>query len=182
MDMYFTALVLPAELNEQILPLKRRMQERYGCTVGLKSPAHITLLPPFWMHPTLEQELRADLDSFAATRAPLAVHTRNFSAFRPRTIFIDVLVNEALAALKVANDAWFAARPQYGARIDRRPFHPHITIATRDLRKAAFFEAWPEFESAAFDATWTARGIGLLHHNGRSWDVVHTAYFVNRQS
>ncbi|GAA4343478.1 2'-5' RNA ligase family protein [Flaviaesturariibacter amylovorans] len=182
MDMYFTALVLPAGLNERILPLKRRMQERYGCKVGLKSPAHITLLPPFWMHPSLEPELRADLDAFADTQSPFPVHTNHFSAFRPRTIFIDVVVDAALAALKVANDAWFGGRPQYGLKTDRRPFHPHITIATRDLRKSAFFECWPEFEAESFSATWIADDIGLLHHNGRHWDVVHRAAFVNRQS
>ncbi|RYY89488.1 MAG: 2'-5' RNA ligase family protein [Chitinophagaceae bacterium] len=171
MHMYYAALVLPPELNERILPMKQWMREHYGCKVGLKSPAHITLLPPFWMNPGLENELRADMNNFCATQTAFNICTSGFSAFRPRTLFIDVVVDEPLKSLKRACDAWFRPLEQYGIKIENRPFHPHITIATRDLHKAAFAEAWMHFKDQEFDECWAATEVSILKHNGQRWDV-----------
>ena len=46
--MYYLAIVCPDELNKKILSFKLWMQEKFDCKVALKSPAHITLIPPFW--------------------------------------------------------------------------------------------------------------------------------------
>jgi 2'-5' RNA ligase len=34
-----------------------------------------------------------------------------------------------------------------------RGFHPHITIAFRDLKKAVFYKAWEEYKSKLFSET-----------------------------
>ena len=65
MTMYFVALVLPEELNQEILKWKRYMHERFQCSVGLKSPAHITLVPPFWLDEAKENSLLADVKRIA---------------------------------------------------------------------------------------------------------------------
>ena len=49
MNMYFIALVASDEINQQVLKWKLMMKEKYKCEVALKSPAHITLIPPVWM-------------------------------------------------------------------------------------------------------------------------------------
>lgn len=177
MQMYFTAVVLPPELNSDILKLKKWAQEGWGCKVGLKSPAHITLLPPFWMDEKWEPDFIKDLDLLCHPLSSFPISTNNFSAFKPRTIFIDVVVDEPLRRLKQQTDLYFKERPHYGAKIDTRSFHPHITIATRDLRKSAFAEAWPQVAQQVFKETFTATGTGLLRHNGRAWDVIHTSLF-----
>ncbi|TCJ14574.1 2'-5' RNA ligase family protein [Flaviaesturariibacter flavus] len=177
MHIYYAALVLPPELDARILPMKQWMREQHGCKVGLKSPAHITLLPPFWMNPSLEEDLRTDMNSFAATQPSLEICTSGFSAFRPRTLFIDVVADEALKALKSSCDNWFRPRDQYGIKIESRPFHPHITIATRDLHKAAFAAAWAHFGQQSFHECWTATDISILKHNGQGWDVWHRVAF-----
>lgn len=178
MNMYFIALVLPHDLNTRILRYKQQMLEQFGCRVGLKSPAHITLVPPFWMEAAQEQGLLQDLDALAITKASFPVATRDFSAFKPRTIFIDVVVDEQLAGIKKAMDGFCKAHPHYGAKGDPRPFHPHITIATRDLHKKAFAEAWPLFEHASFQTSFAAGGLSVLRHNRREWEVLHTAPFA----
>jgi 2'-5' RNA ligase len=177
MVMYFTAVVLPADLNEEVLKLKKWAHEHWGCKVGLKSPAHITLLPPFWMDEKLENDLVQAMENLYRPMPPFEVSTANFAAFKPRTIFIDVVVDTALQSLKKTTDTYFKQQPQYGAKIDNRPFHPHITIATRDLRKSAFAEAWPQVEHKTFREKFIADGVSLLRHNGQLWQVVHTAGF-----
>lgn len=175
--MYFIAAVLPKHLDEKIAALKKKMHEMYGCKVGLKSPAHITLVPPYWMEEAKEGSLRNDMQRFAQSSSSFRLSTNDFAAFKPRTIFVAVKDNVELNSLKKNTDAFFGAS-DYKMKLDKRPFHPHITIATRDLHKKDFYEAWPYFENKEFREDFTAHGLSLLKHNGRTWDVVFTAAFT----
>lgn len=175
--MYFIAIVLPPELNEKVLKYKKMMLEKYNCKVGLKSPAHITLVPPFWMEDEKESELISDIDTVSSKLSSFTIRTNNFSAFRPGTIFAAVEENETLQAVKNKMDDFFKNQSSYSIKIDTRPFHPHITIATRDLFKKSFYEIWPWFEEKKFIEEWKAETVSLLRHNKKNWDVVHTSQF-----
>lgn len=175
--MYFIAHVLPSDINKQILKFKQKMQDRFGCTTGLKSPAHITVIPPFWMDEDLETSLIADIDILASSIQSFRISTQNFNCFRPRTIFIEPVLTPALQVLKKDADAFLLTHKRYPAKPDTRPFHPHITIATRDLQKKDFYEAWPLFENKNFEVEWKAKSISLLRHDRIKWEVVHTSIF-----
>jgi 2'-5' RNA ligase len=175
--MYFIAVVLPEKLNRNVLQYKQYMLEKYGCRVGLKSPAHITIVPPFWLEENKEEQLLTDVDLVAKDVSAFAVTTQNFSAFRPKTIFIGVQANEQLRQLKKTADDFFYNKDFYQLKIESRAFHPHITIATRDLCKKDFFDAWPFFEKENFEEDWQAQGLSVLKHNKRNWDVIHTSLF-----
>jgi len=176
--MYFIALVLPEELNKEVLYWKNFMHNRYNCKVGLKSPAHITLIPPFWMEEERQNSLLADVAIIAGIISPFTIKTKNFSAFKPRTIFIDVEQTKELDNLKQSLDGFFGTNSAYKIKVDKKPFHPHITIATRDLFKKNFYECWPIFEKEEFLKEWEANGLGVLRHNKKNWDVIHTSQFA----
>ena len=180
-NMYFIAVVLPKHLDEKVLAHKRWMKEMYGSKVGLKSPAHITLVPPFWMEEEKESRLLNDLSTVANHHARFPLNTANFSAFKPRTIFVAVEQSERLQALKKTSDDFFR-HTNYNIKTETRPFHPHITIATRDLHKKNFADAWPHFQAREFKETFEAAGLSLLKHNGRTWDVIFTAPFADASS
>ena len=59
-------------------------------------------------------------------------------------------------------------------------FYYKDNIATRDLMKKAFYEAWPLFEHEAFEEEWRAERLSVLRHNRRDWDVIHTAPFKGK--
>lgn len=177
--MYFIALVLPEDLNQKILKYKNMMLEKYNCKVGLKSPAHITLIPPFWMDEEKEQQLLSDVDRISLTIESFLIETNNFSAFKPRTIFVAVKDNRQLDTVKKLADDFFKNNSYYDIKTDTRPFHPHITIATRDLLKKSFFEIWPWFEEKKFVEAWNAEGISVLRHNKKNWDVIYTSQLNN---
>lgn len=174
--MYFIAVVLPEDLDKKILEYKKWMADKYGNRVGLKSPSHITIIPPFWMEPGKEEELKKDIDSISTSHLKFVLCTDNFSAFKPRTIFIAVEENDSLNALKKTADHFFHNK-DYKIKAENRPFHPHITIATRDLHKKDFADAWPHFETKSFSEAFQANGLSLLKHNGSTWDVVYTSAF-----
>lgn len=175
--MYFLALVLPPDLNEKIHYWKKYMFDKHLCKVGLKSPAHITVIAPFWMEENLEDQLIIDVDKLSADLQPLTIATNNFSAFKPRTIFAAVKENKELEELKIKTDEFFKQSGQYQMTFENRPFHPHITIATRDLFKRSFYEAWPVFEKEILQEEWEATGLSVLKHNKKTWEVIYTSRF-----
>ena len=177
MTLYFLAIVLPQDLDFHILQYKEWMLEHYGCKVALKSPAHITLLPPFYLPQEMEKNLLDDLLAIASTISAFTITTQHFSTFNQRTIFIEVAPNKELNDAKKSVDVFFINKVDYKLKIDNRPFHPHITIANRDLSKLFFEEAWAYFQEKKFIQSFTADGISLLRHDGNKWDVVAEAPF-----
>lgn len=180
MKMYFIALVAPEEINAAVLRLKHWFRDQFGCTVALKSPAHITLIPPFWMKPELEEDMANSLVSFCQAREPFEIMLSNFSAFRPRVIYVDVLKNERLENFYTHFSECFFSENKYQLKKDDRPFHPHVTLATRDLYKKAFYKAWEIFSARKFEAQWMADSISLLRHNKKNWDVIFTSRFIKQ--
>ena len=81
MNMYFIALVAPEDINKQVLKWKHWMKERYRCEVALRSPAHITLVPPFWMKPDLENKLARSITDFSLHQKKRQGPTGEFLTF-----------------------------------------------------------------------------------------------------
>ena len=139
--MYFIALVAPEDINKQVLKWKHWMKEKYLCEVALRSPAHITLVPPFWMRPQLENKLIGSIADFSVGQKNFMVQLGNFSHFKSRVLFIGVAENDQLTTMKHDLSRFLLNSGEYPLKEDSRSFHPHVTIATRDLHKTAFYEA-----------------------------------------
>jgi len=177
MNMYFVAVICPEDINQQVSKWKLWMKEHHSCEVALRSPAHITLMPPFWMEPGLEDELLNSLSGFSAKQQSFEVRLHNFSQFKPRVIFVDVVSNKQLNDLQSALFTYLLSEGRYPLKKEDRTFHPHVTIATRDLYKKSFYEAWDHFKDKKYDAEWTIKSISLLRHNKKNWDVIATSQF-----
>jgi len=179
MNMYFVALVAPDEINQKILKWKLWMKEKFGCEVALRSPAHITLLPPFWMKPELENEFIDSINSFSDKQQGFDIQLRNFNSFKPKVIFVDIVKDVTLDNIHKNLQYHLLSTEKFPVKKDERPFHPHITIATRDLYKRAFYEAMDYFKTKEYEASWRTEGISLLRHNKKNWDVIFTSQFKN---
>ena len=161
-NMYFVAILCPLPVNEKVLLFKNWMKEQFGCVVALKSPAHITLVPPFWLREANELLLLQSLQSFETTLDGLEIELDGFSHFGKRVLFVSVKENPALNELKSQVEGHFMK--SFGASIqkDDRPFHPHITIANRDLKPSDFEKAWQHFNNRAFREIFPANSISSL--------------------
>ena len=179
MDMYFIAILAPREINEKVTQWKKWMKEHFGCEAALRSPAHVTLIPPFWMEPSFEEPLITALNQFALNCRPFELEINDFSSFRPRVIFLEVIRSEELLSIKEALVRNLEESRSFPFPLEERPFHPHITIATRDLHKKVFQDAWEYFQNKKYQAAWTVNDISLLRHNKKNWDVLHTSQFKN---
>ncbi len=175
--MYYIAILAPEAINEQVLKWKHFMRDHFGCSVALKSPAHITLVSPFWMKTDQQLELEKSLTTFCQLQRNMLVEILNFDAFKPRVIFVDVVQSEELSSLASELQKHLSENPSFPLKQSTRPLHAHITIANRDLKKSDFADAWQHFSNKKYHASFQAKGITLLKHNGIQWDAAYTARF-----
>ena len=176
MPQYYIALLAPEEINKQVLTWKNYMQQQYGCKTALKSPAHITMIPPFIMHEEKEKDLHNALTLFAK-RPPLEVQLKNFASFEPRVIYVDVVPNDALQQCKTELDDFLLPKTQFPIKKENRPFRPHITIANRDIPINSFDKAWEYFQAQQFEADFTVPGLTLMKYNPDNWEKASMAAF-----
>ena len=87
-------------------------------------------------------------------------------------VFINVLENEALTGMQQALVKHVKQRLQlFNQSEDMRGFHPHVTVAFRDLKKPVFYKVWEQYKSETFVAEFDCRSFCLLKHNDQRWEV-----------
>ena len=170
-SLYLIALVPDPQLRDRIRSLKEEMKRRFGASHALKSPAHITLQMPFRKEESSEPVLVKTLKSVALQQKVFEIPLTGFDCFPPRVLFVKLGNQEAITNLhsglqKVLKEDLGFNSQERGFR-----FHPHMTIATRDLTEESFLQAWPEFAKRNFDAGIVVKSLFLLKHNGKNWDL-----------
>lgn len=170
---YFVAIIPPSPVFEEAQALKEYFREKYNSKAALNSPPHITLHMPFMWNEKKETKLISKLSAFSCKWDPVKVCLDNFSSFPPRVIFINVAESDLLDTLQLNLHRFFKREMDiFNANYQDRPFHPHLTLAFRDLKKSQYALAWQEFSGREFKAEFIADKIALLKHNGKAWDVL----------
>jgi len=163
---YFIAIIPPEPIAGEIHKIKEYVRDRYQSKGSLNSPTHITLHMPFeWEK---EERLVDTLREIEFT--PFEIQLSDFGCFEPRVIFVNVKMSEALHSLQAKVVSTCRQKLNIlNAQYRDRPFHPHVTIAFRDLKKTMFQTAWSEFENRKYSATFECRRLSLLKHDGKIW-------------
>jgi len=178
-ELYFIALIPPEDLREEVKALKDEMKERYNTERAMRSPAHITLQMPFRRAQDDEPGLLEALTNFAILQDPFPVKLSCFGSFIPKVIFINVEDHRRINDLHAELNKSLIDHMAFETRETTKELHPHMTIATRDLNKANFHSAWTEFEERTFKASFEARSIFLLKHNGAYWEISRDFLFAS---
>lgn len=174
-QLYFIAVLPPSPLLEEIDVLKHYFEKQYQSKASLNSPPHITLHMPFEWKEEKETKLINTLRDFLKTQRAITLQLENFGCFEPRVIFINVIKNKLLDAFqRELHQAFKKELNLFNAYYRDLPFHPHITLAFRDLKKTQFYKAWEEFREKKIEYSFRAGQISLLKHDGKVWQV-HTA-------
>lgn len=170
MALYFIALVPPIPLQEKIKSIKEEIAEKYHARHALKLPAHITLRIPFKKTEGEEKDLVTVLEKFVEQEISFEIDLFGFGSFPPRVLFVNVANQEPVIELHNRLQKTFE---QYTGEIqERQNFHPHITLATRDLARDEFRKAWSELKIRHFEDSWHVDHLTLFKHNGKKWDVL----------
>ena len=171
MPLYFVAIVAPAAVNEQVRVWKQYMLDHFNCRVALRSPAHITLIPPFHLQKEQEGTLMSALDHCKKNMVAFDIMLKDFAAFKPRVIYVDVVPDRRLTEVKRSVEE-LLYESGFPIKKETRPFHPHVTLANRDLKREDFPKAWEYFSNLKYEATFSADNISLLRSGQGGWEIV----------
>lgn len=175
-NLYFIALIPPAEVFEEVLRLKMELFEKFELKAALRSPPHITLHMPFQLPFDKEENLRGLLLEVASSLKPISIVQNGFGHFSSKVIYARVdITSELLQIQKHVLRNIQQKMNIHNADYKNRGFHPHMTIAFRDLKKPLFNEIWPEYTKRSFQAKWESTCLSLLKHGGDKWNV-HSHY------
>jgi 2'-5' RNA ligase len=169
---YFIAIVPPEPLLSQIQGIKKSIADNHKSKGALRSPGHITLHMPFSFDEEKEEKLFACLQDFRFPHL-FSISLKNFDRFEPRVVFINVADNALLDELQKNLVQHVKKNLQiFNQADDMRGFHPHITIAFRDLKKPVFYKLWEEYRHKNFDAKMEYTSFSVLKHVNDQWIVV----------
>jgi 2'-5' RNA ligase len=126
-------------------------------------PAHVTLLPPTTVAPTMLDDVEAHLARVAGEAAAYDIALRGTGTFRP----VSPVVFVALASGSSDCEALQAAvRSGPLVRDLEFPYHPHVTVA-HDLADDVLDHAYAAL--ADYTATFTVTELVLYAHGTEGW-------------
>ncbi|NJR18805.1 MAG: 2'-5' RNA ligase family protein [Calothrix sp. CSU_2_0] len=169
---FFIAILPPLPIQDYASRIQQDFADNYASSGAQKSPPHITLQPPFKWDWNNISVLEDRLKSFTDMQKPFLITLKNFAAFAPRVIYIDVLKTPELTSLQADLMAFMEVNLGIIDQSSRnRQFTPHMTVAFRDLTKHNFQLAWQKYENLELDFEFTGASLALLLHNGKCWNV-----------
>jgi len=176
--LYFFALVPPEEIQASVTEIKKDFRDRFKAGHALRSPPHITLIPPFEFLFSDENMLIEYLELFTSDESGFLQVLENFGTFPPKVIYVRVLKTEFLLDMFKRFRNFMGLKLGLGNK-SHNPgkFKPHMTVAFRDLTPENFYLAKKAYAEKQISFRFLVQSISLLRHNGKHWDIVHEAHF-----
>lgn len=172
-NLYFLAVLPPAETASAVDKIKLDFAANYGATKAVKVLPHITLKAPFTIDANRHAEITNWFNGVTTEIPPFDIRLNGFGAFdnaKNPVIFIKPEPNDSLHKLQKKVLIDFATHlPEIKISYIEKDFNPHMTIAYRDLTREQFEQAWPKYKESQFEATFRCSSFWLLRHNGRQW-------------
>lgn len=175
---FFVALIPPEPVFSEIEEFKHYIFKKHGCRSSLRSPAHITIYRPFvWK--TEKRELLINLFSKFLFN-PFECRLNGFGFFpKNKVVFVAPEISSRLKALYENYSDFSSAHLNLMAeKQHERPFHPHITIAFRDVKKDVFDDLVKEFSNKTYERKFVADGLYLLEWKASRWEVLIKNPFI----
>jgi 2'-5' RNA ligase len=180
MNLYFIAIIPPQEICDAVTTIKRDFAERFGSRHALKVIPHITLKAPFSFPADEHHRLLQWFRENPVTGEPFQQKLKDFGSFenkRNPVIFIEPELNDALKQLQSTIIQYFRRSfPFIQVPSNEFTFHPHMTVAYRDLGFENFQLAWDEYISKPFGASFIVDRFHLLQHDKKQWNSIAQSF------
>ena len=167
--LYFAAIVPPASIREEIKNMKLEFKERFAAAHAFKLPAHITIIPPVWLEKEKEQKFLGILEAISSKQDIFPVKLKDFGHFRRRSVFVKVEDHEPIK--RYFHKVYFHLKEELSS-IKGEKFHPHMTLATRDLSRDNFDNSWADFKNRKYMRQFSATGLIIFKHDGKRWEEI----------
>ncbi len=166
------AIVPPDPLFTTIRKEQEYIAETWGPLHALRTPPHITIIPPMALSSAETGFLYGMAEAIAGSVTPFDILLQGYGAFKPRVIFIEPAKADGLQLL---HDIWRQAlmtrMPHVLEKYPDRPFHPHVTLAHKDVKGSQFAKAYEHYAKQTFHASFTADHFHILQHAEEGWII-----------
>jgi len=172
-NLYLIAVIPPEPIYFYVRENQQLIAGKYLAKEALKPPPHITLIPPFKINRGKENELLHFMDSFGSTHSSFDLSIDGFDSFGVGVIYAALERNESLK--KMQKDLTKSFYKNFTIIEGKGPnyrFHPHITVAYRDLTPQMYSLAWEEYSQKIYRCQWGLNSICLLRHNYNEWEII----------
>ncbi len=173
LPLFFVALLPQGDAKFQINNAKHQNSSRFACRVALKTPPHITIVPPFRLEDEKVRTMITAVKNHFEPPVNLTVKFGGVSAFENRTIFLDVLPDSAINAYDSAAKELVAQHPDLFPTVKfHDAFHPHVTLANRDILPEDFDEMMDFLNGLTYPTQTNNLRLEVLHLDRGRWEVV----------
>ncbi|HLF63111.1 MAG TPA: 2'-5' RNA ligase family protein [Saprospiraceae bacterium] len=171
---YFVAIVIPEPIASEVCALQEFVAAHYESRAALRSPPHITLVPPFSAEDCQIDHLYKTIRSISNTmQSGVQLALDGFDVFGKRVIFVHVKPNRALTDI-VDRTSRVLRHNGFAIKEERREYHPHVTIAFKDLKPMMFNQAWSYLSTIKLKHIFTVQSLALLCHRDGRWHILQT--------
>lgn len=171
-SLLFISIIPPKEIYDKIKEHQKVMSEQFDSHKSYGHIPHITLIPPFHIDASKDEELKAFLSNFKEA-VPFKIEIDGFSHFKKHTVFAAIKPSDELVELHTkllerlnSTTDLLVKKISYFQK-----YNPHITIAYKDI-EPNFKEAWSYFENVEFNENFKFERISLLQYDGEKWSIV----------
>lgn len=140
MQKYFLAIVPEGAIQENCTEIKNEIRDQFNVKYALKSPAHVTLKMPFSYNEAKEEKLIETLRKFLKQFEPFPISIGGVGKFGKRVIFLKIKADDRLTKLQAELKGFCKRELNLVDELSDRNFHPHMTIAFKDLKEIHFDE------------------------------------------
>jgi 2'-5' RNA ligase len=174
---FFIALLPPQVIQDYANQVIRELGDRYQ-TKTAKAPPHVTLQAPFQWAIAQVNALESCLMQFANRHCSVPITLSGFSSFPPRVLYINVQQTAGLMELQNQLTTELASALNIvDPKLKTRPFSPHMTVASRNITRHTFQQAWEELRSRPVEFEFVGDRLTLLVHDGHQWHI-HQDFFL----
>ena len=166
--LYFIGITPDNSASQQLKSYQLALFEKYDCKHALKSPPHLTLVPPFALAAEQEPSLILDLETMPQSFSSLKIIISGIKSFDKRVIYAAPIVTESLQKLQQEIFTYFGKYVSGKVRAQFM-FTPHFTIANRDIRVEDFPDIMAYLQSQSIEFQASLDKIHLFKFQQGKW-------------
>lgn len=175
-NLYFIALIPPDAISEEVTAFKNDIALNYESTKALRSMPHVTLKAPFKLNTYEHAGLLEWFEGLRPEKGSFIIELEDFGSFANKdnpVIYVKPVITPKLEGLqKALTESFGLAYPHIPLSYIERNFHPHMTIAYRDLTPEQYERAMDVYRHKKYSAAFRADRFYLLQHDGTKWNIV----------
>jgi 2'-5' RNA ligase len=174
------ALVPPEPIFSEIRKEQIHIADTWGPKHALRTPPHLTIIPPLSLTSSEIGWLFGMAGALAGTFYPFEMRLKDYNSFKPRVVFIQPVVPKELHDLfEIWHQALMVKMPHVLDRYPERPYHPHVTLAHKDVTHPQFDKIWNYYSGKQFRTTFKVDHFCILSYHEHGWEVEKRYYFTD---